>query len=110
MSVGGHGPHVTACRTSGRALLRDAGGLSLQVAQVVQLRAPHAAAPHDLDALHGRRLVGEDALDADAARDLADGEGGAGAAAPPTDAHALERLDALLVTLADAVEHAERIA
>jgi hypothetical protein len=52
---------------------------------------------------------GEDALDADAVRDLADGERLVDASATPGDAHALERLEALLVSLLHADVHSQGV-
>ncbi len=60
-------------------LLVDAGGLALAIAEVVELGPPHRAFALHLDPVDDRRVEREDALDADAARDLADGEGLAGA-------------------------------
>src|SRR5579864_2422116 len=92
------------------APLLDAGRLAAQRAQVVELGAPHLAAPDHLDAAERRRVQREDALDADAARDLPHGEGLASAAAAPADDHALEDLDAFLVTLDDPHVDAHRVA
>src|SRR5687767_12294669 len=50
------------------------GGLALQVAQEVQLRAAHAGRTHDVDLGNRRRVQREDALHALAERHLADGE------------------------------------
>src|SRR4051794_36242625 len=80
--------------------LRDvfhARRLALQVAQVVQLRAPDPRRLGHFDLLDRRRVQREDALDALAERHLAHGERGARAAAVDADDHALEDLDALLV-------------
>src|SRR6202521_489901 len=90
--------------------LLDAGRLAAQRAQVVELGAPHLAAPDHLDAAERRRVQREDALDADAARDLAYGESLAGAAAPPANHHALEDLDPLLVAFDDPHVDTHRIA
>src|SRR5690348_2788222 len=75
----------------------ETSGLALQIAQVEQARAAHAAAAHDLELLDARRVGREDALDADAAAGaLAHGERLADAAARATDHGALEDLDAIL--------------
>src|ERR1700688_93264 len=92
------------------APLLDAGRLAAQRAQVVELGAPHHAAPDHLDAAERRRVQREDALDADAARDLAHEIGLAGAAAAPADHHALEDLDAFLVAFDDPHVDAHRVA
>src|SRR5690606_39575559 len=81
------------------------GGLAAAAAQVVQLRAADPPAADDLDPAHGRSVEREDPLDADTAGDLAHGEGLVDAPALAPDAHALERLDALLGALAHEVEH-----
>src|SRR5688500_16112725 len=91
-------------------LFLDARGLAGEVAEVVQLGAAHAAAAHHLDSTDHRAVHREDALDADAVRDLADGEGLADTAATTGDAHALERLDALLVAFLHPDVNAQRIA
>src|SRR5262249_8840717 len=57
-----------------------------------------------------RRVVREDPLDANAVRDLADGERRSRSLRDPADAHALERLQARLLTLADLRPHLDRIA
>ena len=67
------------CAGSGLATFLDLGGLAAQVAQVVELRAPHVTAGDDLDLVEDRRVQREGALDADAEGDLADGEGPADA-------------------------------
>ena len=94
---------VQACRPcpAARRALRDARRLAGPAAQVVQLRAPHAAAAHHLDLGDLRAVEREDALDALAVADLAYGEGAVDAAVRARDAHALERLDAL----AGALDH-----
>src|SRR6185503_10997568 len=89
--------------------LLDARRLAGEMAQVVELRAPHAAAAHDLDVGQHRAVEREDALDADAVGDLADREGRAHAGSTLGDAHALERLNALLLTLLHADVHAQRV-
>src|SRR5260221_12341437 len=62
-------------------LIFHARSLALQIAQVVQLGAPHLGAAHHLDLLDRRRVQRENALDALAERHLAHREGGARAAA-----------------------------
>ena len=84
--------------------------LALQIAQVVQLRAPHPRRAHDFDLLNRRRVQREDALDALAERHLADGERRARAAAVQADDDAFEDLDALLVALAHLHVHADGVA
>src|ERR671920_305085 len=77
----------------------DLGRLAAQVAEVVELRAAHVAARHDLDLLEDRGVDREGALHADAEGDLADGEGATDAGALNADHHALEDLDAGAVAL-----------
>src|ERR1035437_1183901 len=91
-------------------LLLDARRLARDIAQVEQLRAPHAAATHHGDLREHRRVDGEDALHADAGGDLAHREALGNARPAPRDAHALERLETLFVTLLDAHVDAQRVA
>ena len=74
--------------------LGDAGRLAAAIAQIIELGAPDLAAPHDLDRIDHRRIDREDALDALAVGDLADGEALVEAAAVAGDADALIGLDA----------------
>src|SRR5690606_29877333 len=83
----------------------EARGLAGQVAQEVELRAADLVAGDDLDPRDVRARGREDALHADAGRDLADREGGAEAALLDADHGALEHLEALLVALLDADVH-----
>src|SRR5690554_6359712 len=69
-----------ACQMRGRAgsalaLLLDLRLLAAQLAQVVQLRATHVTARHDLDLVDRGRVDREGPLDADLEGDLADREG-----------------------------------
>src|SRR5436853_3261330 len=68
-------------------LLGDAGGLAAPAAQVIELGAPHLAAPHDLDRVDQRRIEREHALDAFAVGNLAHGEVLVEAGAGAPDAH-----------------------
>src|SRR5690606_13366607 len=95
---------------SALALLPDARRAAREPAQVVELGAADAAAAHQLDRGDRGAVEREDPLDPDAGGHLADREGLADPAAPLGDADALERLQALLVTLADADLHAHRVA
>src|SRR5436309_12002743 len=56
------------------ALLLDARGTSDPVPKVVELAPPDVAARDDVDRRHGGRVQRERPLDADAERDLPDGE------------------------------------
>src|SRR5690606_22551984 len=82
-------------------ILADAGRLAAPIAQIIELGTPHLAAPDHLDPLDRRRMHGEDALDALAVGNFADGEillePGTGA----RDAHALVSLDTRARTLGD---------
>src|SRR5580700_4528773 len=78
-------------------LFLDARGLAGQVAQVIELRAAHAAAPLDGDVADGRAVGLEHALHTLAVRDLAHGEGGVQPAIAPGDHHTLVGLHALAV-------------
>src|SRR6188768_2618865 len=98
-------------RGSGRALLfLHAGGLAAQVAQEVHLGAADLRRADQLHLVDGRRVHGENALDALAERHLAHREGGADAAPVHADDHAFEHLDALLVALAHLHVDANRVA
>src|SRR5690348_12143332 len=76
------------------ATLGDTRRLAAATAQVIELRAAHGATAHDLDRIDDRRVEREDALDALAERNLADGEVGVHALVGPRDAHAFVHLDA----------------
>src|ERR1044071_3940788 len=75
-----------------RVELAYARGLTAEVAQVVELRAAHAAAAQELYLADDGAVDGEDALDADAEARLPDGERLAYAVALARTHHALERL------------------
>src|SRR3954470_6088510 len=83
-------------RTGDGLLLADARGLAGEVTQVVELGAAHAATTDDIDVGQHGAVQREDALDADAVGNLADGEAGADTRATTRDADTLERLNALL--------------
>jgi hypothetical protein len=80
-----------------------------EVTQVVQLGAAHAAAAHDLDVGEHGAVEREDALDADAVRDLADRERRAHTRSRAGRCRPLERLDALLSPFLYAHVHAQRV-
>src|SRR5207237_4076224 len=69
--------------------------LALQLAQIIQLRAPYLGRAHHLDLLDRRRVQREDPLDSLAERHFPHRERGARAAAVQPDDHALEDLNAL---------------
>src|SRR5438876_1871034 len=83
--------------------------LALEVAQIIQLGAPHLRRPHHLDLLDRRRVERENALDTLAERHLAHRKGPARPAAMHPDDHALEDLDALLVAFAHFHVHADGV-
>src|SRR5262249_5065356 len=91
-------------------LLADARRLAAELAQVEQLGATDATTTDDDDVRDHRAMHGEDALDAHAVGDLPDREAFADSAAAASDAHAFERLDALLVAFLDAHVHAQSVA
>src|ERR1700722_5421839 len=94
----------------GSELLFDPRGLARQVAQVVQLRATHAATTLDRD-LADRRAVGlEHALDALAVRDLAHGERRVQSTVADGDDDAFVRLDALAIAFDDLHLHDHGVA
>src|SRR5512143_3897803 len=92
---------LAATDVASALVLFEAGRLALEVAQVVELGPADTGLAHDLDRLDHLGMEGEDALDADAERDLADREGGLGPAAALADDVAAEDLDALLVAFPD---------
>src|SRR4029079_10638040 len=92
------------------AALGDARGLTGASAQIVELGPADVAAAHDLDLVDDRRIEREDALDALAEADLADGEAGTNALVGAGDAHALERLHAGAVAFDHLDADAERVA
>src|SRR4051812_25498636 len=89
--------------------LLDARRLAGEMAQVIELGAPDAATPHDLNVGEHWAVEREDALDADAVGDLANREGGAHSGTTPRDAHTFKRLDALLFPFLHADVHAQRV-
>src|SRR5262245_54533754 len=90
--------------------LDDAGGLAAAAAQVIELRAAHLAAAHDLDRVDQRRVEREHALDALAVGDLAHREALVQAAARARDAHALIGLHAGALALDHLHVHDQRVA
>lgn len=92
------------------ALLGDAGSLADAIAQVVKLGATNVTVTNDLELGDLRAVKREGALDADAEADLADGEGLAAGVAVTTNNVALENLDALAITLGNAIVHLDRVA
>src|SRR5450432_679693 len=90
--------------------LLDPRSLAGGGAQIVELRATDAATADDVHVAEHGAVDREDALDADAVGDLANGEGLADAAAALGDAHALERLQPLLLTFLYTHVHAQRVA
>src|SRR6185436_21036387 len=86
---------------SALALLPDSGGLAAQRAQVVQLGAAHPSPADQLDRGDRGTVHRKEALYPDPRGDLANREGLADSAAPLGDDHPLERLEPLLVALAD---------
>ena len=85
-------------------------GLADPLAQEVQLGPANLAVADDLDLLDPRAVDLERPLDADAARDLADGDGAGDPAAAEAHDVALEDLDSLLAALDDARDDADGVA
>ena len=92
------------------AALGDAGRLAGAAAQIIELGAADGAAADDLDRIDVRRIEREDALDALAEADLADGEAGADALVRAGDADAFEILDAGALAFDDLDADAQRVA
>ena len=80
-------------------LLLDAGSLTCELAQVVQLSATYLTDLVDLDAIDVRRLDREDTLDTYSARHLANGEALLVTMTTNLDDDATIELDTLLGTL-----------
>src|SRR5439155_12783195 len=78
--------------------------------EIEELGAADVPRLHHLDPLDPGRVEGERPLDADAVGDAPDGEAGPRALAALPDDHALEDLDALLLTLDDLHVHAHGVA
>src|ERR1700761_182209 len=80
-----------------RLLLDDAGRLAAQIAKIIKLGATHLAATHHLDRVDHRRHHREDALDAFAVGNLANGKALVEAATGAADADAFIGLHARAV-------------
>src|SRR5262245_53519210 len=85
-------------------------GLTLQIPQEVELRAPHPRRSHDVDLRNRRRVQRKDALHPLTKRDLAHRKAGARAAAVHADNDPFEDLDSFLVALANLHVHADGVA
>ena len=110
---GGHDSSPDLLCVGGRGgdrALFEAGGFALQLAQVVKLGAAHFAGADHIDVVDDRSVDGEDALDAGAEADLADGDGFAHADILARDDGAFKRLQAFLVAFFDADVDANGIA
>src|SRR6185437_15193496 len=92
------------------ASLGDARRLAATGAQVIQLGAPDGAAAYDVNRADARRIEREDALDALAIRDLAQGEVRVDPGILAGDAYPLESLDALALAFDDPHADAHRVA
>src|SRR5439155_1340946 len=104
---------VRARRARARSIARmlaDPHRLAGEPTQEVELGAPNATLAHQLDLRDRRRVQGEDALHADARRDLANRERRVDPGTAAADADALERLQSLLVTLAYPYHHPDGVA
>src|SRR5438552_8134860 len=88
----------------------DACRLAREPAQEIQLGPAYPPFAHQPDFGDRRRMEREDPLDADARRNLADGERLVDPAAAPGDTDALERLETLLLTFAHPHHDAHRVA
>ena len=80
------------------------------MAQIIELRATDASATNDLNVGEHRAVHREDALHANAVRDLSHGERLAHTTSTPRNADALESLNALLLTFLYAHIDAQRVA
>ena len=91
-------------------LLGDARRLAAAIAQIIELGAAHLAAADHLDRVDVRRIDREDALDALAVGNLADGEALVEAAAGPRDADAFIGLHAGALAFLDLDVDDDRVA
>ena len=91
-------------------LFLDTCSLTAEVTQVVKLCAADASATNNVDMINNCRVQREDAFDADAEADLADGDRLTGSAVLAGDADALKDLEAFLVAFLDADVHLEGVA
>src|SRR4249919_1618002 len=96
-------------RTGGQVFL-DARLLALQFAQVIQLARTHVTATLDRHRVDDRAVRLEHALDAEAVRDLAHGEGGVDAGVLLGDDHAFVGLHALAIAFLDLDVDDDRVA
>src|SRR4051794_16841607 len=92
-------PGGNTARLASGAALPQRGGLADAIAQEVQLRSTRAPVADDLDLLHARAVDLERPLDADAARDLPNGDRPGDSAAAHAHHGAFEDLDPLLAAL-----------
>ena len=92
------------------ALLANTGGLADTIAEVEELGATDVTVTDDVELGDLGRVKRESTLDADTEGDLTDGEGLTRRAAAHADDVALEDLDALAVTLLNAVVNLDVIA
>src|SRR5689334_17653351 len=90
--------------------LAQAGGLSLESAQIVQLRAAHAARADHVNVIHHRSLHGENTLHAVAETDLADRYGLAHPRVVARDHRAFKNLQALFLAFFDLDVHFNSVA
>src|SRR5579862_3531367 len=95
-------------RRSGRDV--EPGRFARQSAQIVEAGAAYAVSREHLQLVDSRRMHRKDSLDADAVRNLANGEGRAVGAAIYFDHDAFEGLDALLLAFDDLDVNANRVA
>src|ERR1043166_660163 len=86
-------------------LLPDPRALARERVEIVEVGAAHPAPAHPLDRADRRAVQRENPLYADAGRELAHREGLVHTATPPADDHAFERLEALLIALANPDDH-----
>src|SRR5579863_781311 len=91
-------------------LLADPGRLAGETTEVIELRAPHPAAPHHDDLRDHRAVRGKDALHTHTVRDFAHGERLADTRSPARNADPLERLQPLLLTFDYPNIDAQRVA
>src|SRR5580704_714078 len=89
--------------------LPQAGGLAFETAQVIQFGSPDSPGAHHVNVIHYRRVQREDALDALAKADFANGNRLAQALVIARDDGSFERLQPFLIAFLDFHVHPNRV-
>src|SRR5579863_4125676 len=100
-SLGNLAARAMSCPARGLSAFPEASGFSLEAAQIVKLGAADLAGAYHVDMVDDRRAQREDALDAVAKTDFADGDGLAHAGILAGEHGAFKNLDALFFAFLD---------